>query len=97
MKLFAGDLSASAATTLLAMNQKIIELLNSIQPAADFAGSQNFLEDGLIDSVDVIMITTAIEDEFGVSVPGTEITPENYASVDRLAALITKCMHRPER
>lgn len=79
---------------MIAMNKKILELLNTIQPGADFAGSHNFLEDGLIDSVDVVMITTSIEEEFSVSVPGEEITPENYASVERLAALIAKCQQK---
>lgn len=73
------------------MKQKILELLQSIQPAADFAASTDFLEDGLIDSMDVIMITTALEAEFGVAVPGERITPENYSSAERLAALVEQC------
>lgn len=73
------------------MKQKILELLQSIQPAADFAASADFLEDGLIDSMDVIMITTALEAEFGIAVPGERITPENYSSAERLAALVEQC------
>jgi acyl carrier protein len=76
------------------MNQKILELLQSIQPTADFTHSEDFLEDGLIDSVDVIMVTAAIEKEFGISVPGDQITSENYASVERLAALVERCRQR---
>lgn len=73
------------------MKQKILELLQSIQPAADFSASTDFLEDGLIDSMDVIMITTALEAEFGIAVPGERITPENYSSAERLAALVEQC------
>lgn len=78
------------------MDEKILELLEAIQPGANFAESQNFLDDGLIDSVDVVMITTSLEDQFGISVPGDEITPENYASLKRLAALVAKCAQRQQ-
>lgn len=73
------------------MHQKLLALLAGIQPGADFAGSQDFLEDGLIDSVDVIMITAALEETFGVRIPGEQITPENYGSLERLAALVARC------
>jgi acyl carrier protein len=73
------------------MHQKILALLQSIQPGADFAASADFLEDGLIDSMDVIMITTGLEEAFGVSIPGNWITPDNYASVASLADLVTRC------
>lgn len=73
------------------MNQKILDILHAIQPAADFAASTDFLEDGLIDSMDVIMITTALEAEFGIAVPGDWIMPDNFASVERLAALVERC------
>lgn len=76
------------------MKEKILELLQAIQPDADFANSQNFLDDGLIDSVDVVMITTALEDEFGASIPGHEITPENYASIDSLVTLVGRYAKR---
>lgn len=72
------------------MRQQILALLADIQPAANFADSSDFLEDGLIDSVDVIMITAALEETFGVSIPGDQVTPENYASVERLAALVER-------
>ena len=70
------------------MKEKILELLQAIQPDAQFAASKNFLDDGLIDSVDVVMITTSLEEEFGISIPGHEITPDNYSSLDSLAALV---------
>lgn len=72
------------------MHQKLLALLATIQPNADFAHSQDFLDDGLIDSMDVILITAAIEETFGVSIPGDQITPENYGSLERLAALIAR-------
>lgn len=73
------------------MHQTLLDLLHAIQPDADFAASTDFLEDGLIDSVDVIMVTAALEKEFGISVPGDRITPENYASLESLAALVARC------
>lgn len=76
------------------MKSKILSALQSISPEADFLNSKDFLSDGLLDSFDVIMITTALEEEFKISVPGDQIVPENYSSLDRLAALVEQCTER---
>lgn len=73
------------------MNADILQVLKSISPEAPFERSDDFLVDGLIDSFDVVMITTALEERFHVSIPGERITAENYRSLDRLTALIRQC------
>ena len=73
------------------MHSIILNVLQSVSPEADFSKSKEFLVDGLIDSFDVVMITTALEEAFQISIPGEKITPENYASIEKLAALITEC------
>lgn len=72
------------------MKQKILDILFSIAPEKEFNLSTNFLEDGLLDSFDVVLITGAIEECFEVSISGDEITPENFSSIDSLEALISR-------
>ena len=68
--------------------------MQSILPEADFTSSKDFLTDGLLDSFDVVMITTELEEAFQISIPGDQITPENYSSLDRLEALVALCSKR---
>lgn len=63
------------------MNEKILSILNEIRPEAEFEKSSNFVEDGLLDSFDLIMLVTEIDKKFSISIPGTEIVPENFTSL----------------
>lgn len=76
------------------MKSKILSALQSVSPESDFMNSKDFLTDGLLDSFDVVMITTELEKVFQISIPGDQITPENYSSLDRLEALVDQCSKR---
>lgn len=75
------------------MKNKILELLQDINPTYSYELSNDFIGDGLIDSFDIINLVVAIDESFNVSVPGTEITPENFTNIDSIAKLIEKLNH----
>lgn len=50
----------------------------------------SFLQNGVIDSLGVVELVTFAGQEFGIQVGPTEITPENFDSVTRLAAYIRR-------
>ena len=68
--------------------KKILEMLAEIRPEFDYENSSNFVEDGLLDSFDIVSLTTMLEEYFKVTIDGMSIVPENYASVDAILALV---------
>lgn len=70
--------------------KSLLEVLHSIRPEADFTSSQDFLNDGLLDSFDLVALTSELDSNFGISILGTDITPENFASVPALTALLRR-------
>jgi len=50
----------------------------------------SFLQHGVIDSLGVVELVTFAGSEFGIQIDPIEITPENFDSVDRLAAYIRR-------
>ena len=76
------------------MKSIILSVLQSVSPEADFMKSKDFMADGLLDSFDVVMITTALEETFKISIPGDQVIPENYSSLERLAVLVAQCSKR---
>lgn len=76
------------------MNSKILSVLKSVAPEADFESSNDFLADGLMDSFDVVLITTGLEEAFQIVIPGEQITPDNFASLEQLAALVARCTEK---
>lgn len=61
-------------------------------PLSDAA---SFLQHGVIDSLGVMELVSFAGHEFNIEVGAAEITPENFDSVDRLAAYIRRKLEGP--
>ena len=72
------------------MENKIIKILNEIRPNFDFKKSNNFIEDGMLDSFDVINLVTILDADFGVFIDGMDILPENFSSSIKICQLLMK-------
>ncbi|MEK7781691.1 MAG: acyl carrier protein [Verrucomicrobiota bacterium] len=70
--------------------KSIAEILKEIRPEFDFTASQDFISDGMLDSFDIVTLVSALDKNFGVSIPGTEILPENFMSIPTIEALLVK-------
>ena len=72
------------------MRKKIVDFLTEIRPEFDFEASNNFIEEGMLDSFDIISLVASLDEEFGISIDGTEILPENFSNVDSIFQLLIK-------
>ena len=70
--------------------KEIVEMLKEIRPEFDFSGSSDFIEDGLLDSFDIISLTSMLEEQYHITVDGMDIVPENFCSVEAITELIKK-------
>ena len=55
------------------MKEKILEILKEIRPEFDFSEEINFIENGMLDSLDVINLVVALDNYFGISIPSIDI------------------------
>ena len=60
-------------------------LFSKTYPHADDA---SFLEEGIIDSMNVMELILFVEEQFGLEVADDEIVPDNFDSVARIAAFV---------
>lgn len=72
------------------MEERIYSILYEIRPDSDFKHSKDFVEEGLLDSVDAMELLQQIEEEFGVCIDFENIEFENIASIDGILSLIGK-------
>ena len=70
--------------------EKLIEILTSLHPDVDFENNDALIDDGILDSLDIVSLVTEINAEFDVTIPAEEIVPENFNSAKALMELITK-------
>lgn len=72
------------------MKERILKILSGLRPEFDFTMDENFIEEGILDSFDVINLVTALDSEFGISIDGTDVLPENFSSVNAIVMLLKK-------
>lgn len=72
------------------MKNRILEMLSEIKPEQNFAESNNYVEDGILDSFDIIELITMLEDEFDISIDGMDILPEFFSNVEQIEKLVKK-------
>jgi len=68
--------------------EKILMILSGIRPGVDWENESDFIESGLLDSFDMITLVTDLNDSFGVSIGLEHLEPENFCSVEAIAALL---------
>lgn len=54
------------------------------------ADETSFLENGIVDSMNVLELVMFVEQKFGVKVEDAEIVPDNFDSIARLAAFVRR-------
>ena len=73
------------------MKEKIIKILTDIRPEFDFNQENiNFIEEGMLDSFDLVALVTELDETFSISIAGIDIVPENFSSVDKIESLLKK-------
>ena len=72
------------------MREQIIEILTEICPGVDFEQETSLIDDGLIDSLDIVAVVTDLMDTFDVQLGVDALTPENFNSVEAICQLIER-------
>ena len=65
-------------------------ILKTIRPELDFTASGDFIADGMLDSFDMITLVSALEKQYGISINGTDIVPENFKNLQTIEVLLRK-------
>jgi acyl carrier protein len=70
------------------MKEQILKILSEIRPEIDYKVDCNFIENGMLDSLDIIRLVAELDDLFGISINGADIIPENFKGLNEIENLI---------
>lgn len=68
--------------------EQLHELLKGIRPDVDFENETALIDDGILDSFDVVSIISEIDEVFGVQIRINELDPENFNSAEAIWNLV---------
>jgi acyl carrier protein len=70
--------------------EELLKILKEIHSDVDYEACTTLIDDGILDSFDIISIITEVSSEFDVQIPANEIVPENFNSAEALWKLIER-------
>ena len=70
------------------MEQELMDILTDLRPDVDFETETALIDDGLIDSLDIVAVVTELMEAFDVELGVDDLTPENFNSVEAIEDLI---------
>lgn len=72
------------------MRDHILTILKDIGEDRSFENSGNFIEDGLLDSFEIVELVEKLENGFNIEISGKDIIPENFMNMEAMEALVLK-------
>lgn len=70
--------------------EKLLEILKQVRPDVDFENETALVDDGILDSFDIVSIISELDDAFGVQIRIAELDPENFNSAQAIWELVQK-------
>lgn len=80
---------------LIVIKDRIIKVLSYIRPGVEWEAAAAIVDDGLLDSFDMISFVAELDNEFRVRIGLEHLEPENFNSVEAIAALLVSLGANP--
>lgn len=67
---------------------EVMEILLAVKPEVDFANEKKLIDDGLLDSFDIVRIVGELNDVFDIEIDVDDLLPENFNSAAAIFELV---------
>lgn len=72
------------------MKEKILKILKDLRPDVDFTNQNSLIDEGILDSFDVINLVGELCDVFDIEIGVEDIIPENFNSISLITDMIKR-------
>ena len=67
---------------------ELMEILEELRPDVDFENETALIDDGVLDSFDIVALVGELNDAFDIEIKPNNLVPENFNSAEAMMALI---------
>lgn len=78
------------------MREEIMEILEELRPDVEFENEKKLIDDGILDSFDIVSLVGELNDAFDVAINVQDLLPENFNCVDAMVELIENLQSEDE-
>lgn len=72
------------------MEQTLMEILNDLRPDVEFEKETKLIDDGILDSFDIVSLVSELNSEFDIEINVMDLEPINFNSVSAMLELIVR-------
>lgn len=72
------------------MKEKVLEILAEVRPDIDFETEETLIDDGILDSFDIVSVISELNDAFDIAIRVTELSPENFNNLEGICNMVEK-------
>lgn len=70
--------------------EALLDILKEVKNDIDYGKETALVDEGLLDSLEIVTIIGAIEEKFGVEINPDDIDPDNFQSAEAMWKMIQK-------
>jgi len=70
--------------------EKLLGILSNVRPDIDFSKTNQLIDNGVLDSFDIVMLVGELNEEFDIKIGVENLVPENFNSADAMKELISR-------
>lgn len=67
---------------------ELMEILEELRPDVDFENETALIDDGVLDSFDIVALVGELNDAFDIEIKPNNLVPENFNSAEAMMSLI---------
>jgi len=72
--------------------EKILEILKSIRSDIDFENETLLIDNGILDSFDIVSIVAELCEEYDITITADQLEPENFNSAAAMLNLVNSIL-----
>ena len=72
--------------------ERLLEILSEIKEDVDFSTCTTLIDDGILESLDIVTIIAELSDAFDITIPARDIVPENFNSAEAMLNMVNRLL-----
>lgn len=72
--------------------EEILDILNGLGLDVDFEHSTTLIDDGILESLDIVTVIAELSDAFDITIPARDIVPENFNSAEAMLNMVNRLL-----
>ncbi len=70
--------------------ERLLEILKSIREDVDFENEKKLIDDGILDSFDIVAVVGELCEEYDITITADMMEPENFNSAEAMLKLVER-------